>query len=148
MPRQAKSTDQHLADGTFRASRHADRLELPADPPEPPEGLSEGQRELWLSVCESIPVASLDRWALQTLVDCWERLQIATASYAANPDDKNARVGWSNCVDQFGRFCKAFGMTPASRPSIKKSDATTEESDPVLAMLSKMQRARSGACQN
>jgi len=148
MPRQPKSSDQHRQDGTFRANRHADRLELPSDAPEPPEGLSEGQLALWRDVCSSIPVASLDRWALIALVDCWALLEAATEAYKADPADKMSRCAWSNCCDQFGKLCRSFGLTPLARTAIKKSDPKPEESDPVLAMLSKMQKARSGACQN
>lgn len=129
MPRMPKSTESHKLDGTYRADRHAKRLNLPSDTPTAPSDLSPAEAELWQHIVENIPVAKVDALALRCLVESWRLYRRAYGDFVANPD-KETRITWKATQDAFIAIARQFGLTPVSRSQIKLAEPPADKDDP------------------
>ena len=137
MPRLPKSTEQHKIDGTYRPDRHSERLVLSNESPQPPSDLDASERELWLHITDSIPVARVDALALRCLVESWRLYRRAYGDFVANPD-KETRITWKACQDAFIAIARQFGLTPVSRSQIKATEPQQDGADPFRDIMARM----------
>jgi phage terminase small subunit len=137
MPRIAKSVEQHKIDGTYRPDRHSERLVLPNESPQPPSDLDASERELWLHITDSIPVAKVDALALRCLVESWRLYRRAYGDFVADPN-KETRITWKACQDAFLAVARQFGCTPVSRSQVKAPEPQQDAGDPFQDILRRM----------
>jgi len=137
MPRLPKSIEQHKIDGTYRPDRHASRLAISHDPPPPPSDLDASERELWIHITTSIPVAKVDALALRCLVETWRLYRRAYDDFVADPT-KESRITWKATQDAFLAVSKQFGMTPVARAQVKAVEPPANENDPLADILRRM----------
>ena len=138
MPRQAKPSAVHQAQGTYQPCRHDDRasgIEL-SGKPEPPKNLLAKHRKVWdrivpdlweagvLRAIDSDNLAALCRWWVE-----WdEELKEKGAT-------TKARVAW----EQFSKLGSKYGLDPISREMLK---APPKQEKGLLGVL-KQSRAAS-----
>jgi P27 family predicted phage terminase small subunit len=131
--RKPKSTEAHKKRGTYRNDRHAGRAEAEPGIPEPPRTLSADAKAEWKLVVGRLAaanlVATLDRAGLalycQAWADYWAARKIVTeqgwtavgsqGQIVEHPAVKAMQNAWARCL----QAAKEFGMTPASRASIR-----------------------------
>ena len=119
--RKPKPIAQHKAEGSFRHSRHAGKVDAPAGVPDCPEFLSEPAKEEWHRIIAETNamglISRLDRASLAIYCEAW-------AAWMLN-----------NGVNESKRLlqvCREFGFTPSSRASIKFAPVTEESEDDKL----------------
>lgn len=137
MPRPPKSIEQHKLEGTYRADRHAKRLDLGNDAPPPPSDLTGAEAELWRHITDAIPVAKVDALALRVLVESWRLYRRAYDDFVASPG-RDERITWRSCQDAFLAVCRQFGMTPVSRSQVKAEAPEVDPDDPLQNILARM----------
>ena len=129
MPPTPKSIEQHKIDGTYRADRHAKRLNLPSDPPDVPSDLSPAEAELWNHIIASIPTTKVDALALRVLIESWKLYRRAYDDFVAD-SNKETRITWKATQDALVAILRQFGATPVSRSQIKSAEPPADKDDP------------------
>jgi P27 family predicted phage terminase small subunit len=122
--------------GTFRADRHANKLELPLGAPNPRAAIGEISRDAFEFVAERLTnvgvVSEIDTFALQMFADAWEDYVAArevirrdgpTYTTTTNTGDTMFRprpelAMMNNAWDRLKKIIPEFGMTPSSRAKI------------------------------
>ena len=131
--RPRKTADEHLANGTYRPSRHGP---LPApvegsapEPPDMPAGLTADEAAAWGEIvpCVAGRVRRSDVPALVDLCRWWVRLgRMARRLDELEPAAGNyvqTLTGAGICSTNFDRLASKFGMTPADRAKLRVVDA-------------------------
>lgn len=130
--RNPKTTQEHHDDGTYRADRHAGRLDSMVDSglPVPPFELDDNERWAWNLACNNLPpsaIAEMDSLALYGLVKFYGRW-LKLMQYAEdNPDDLQGAAMAIGAWKQVSQMLARFGMTPADRAKIKFDAESDEE---------------------
>lgn len=134
MGRPRKTVGEHLANGTYRPSRHgtvaaADPGDAPEPPPERPAWLSGDESAAWDAIvpCVAGRVKRSDVPALVDLCRWWVRMgrmaRRVDEMEAASPYYVQALTGAGICSTNFDRLASKFGMTPADRAKLRVVDA-------------------------
>ena len=136
----AKTQDEHLEAGTFRADRHGDPNALVPGKPVPTMELGEQGKRVWAEVLEQLPEKALgkvDSTKLSLLCVLTDRLHQWLERWALNPDDANARIAVSQLTQHVDKLGGQFGLSPKDRTKLAKVVylQPDEESDPFLAFL-------------
>lgn len=135
MPRPPKSIDQHKSEGTFRADRHAGRLDtLPAHGlPVMPARFTATEKEVWDRVLAQWKgtdiVGEIDTAELTACCEMWGLYRQAVSVAKDCPTDKEARCAVVAYLEQFNKLAAKFGMTWGDRASMKGA----KETKPVIA---------------
>lgn len=141
----AKTTEQHLADGTYQACRHGDRIdnEQAEGTPIKPDELDEIESQLWDEMVAYLPDAVIgraDTMALRELCRWYSLYRNAFAAWQCDPLDKDSRLAASASWDRFWRIARDFGVTPVERTrlQLKPGDGggdNPSEKSPHLRLL-------------
>ena len=151
MSRRAKTASEHRRDGTWRADRHSDRLDMLVEPSDPimPDGLSEEQKRVWRLATNCLPAEALvegDSLYLEGLVVWWDLFSRLSAQLKDTDVGAKERYSlivqagqcWNNCAAILGKF----GLSPSDRAKIKGLGGDLRE---PLDELDTMELARSRA---
>jgi P27 family predicted phage terminase small subunit len=159
-----KSTAAHLADGTFRADRHAKRRRVEAaqsgKPLKPPKELPPKLRPLWRRVVASIDagwLAPADAWLLSALVVVLDQVQRDAAKVSDQGSVvKGARSGelvrnpfaisLRQNLDALLRLSVRFGLSPRDRAllaTLAMPEAPTGAASELFEQLMQQFRAAS-----
>ena len=138
MGRNRKPIGCHLADGTFRADRHASRLgsEPIADgDPVRPRGLDPTAKKLWDAVVPELVamgvVAKIDSTMLAEMCRWYSRYrQTASMPNADYRQTVLTVMAWKS----FSQLAGKFGLTPSDRAKLKAGGAAFDD-DPLLALM-------------
>lgn len=120
----AKTTAEHIAQGTYQKCRHGDRLDnQPADgEPIKPAGLSQYESDVWDEMVGYLPAAAVGladtvmlreaaRW-YGIYTRCMELLQ-------ADPIDRDLMLSTDKAWKNFDRIACQFGATPIARARLQ-----------------------------
>lgn len=148
--RPPKSTEQHKRDGTYQATRHKNRVELPVSNkvPDPPAHLNKAQGEVWRRMCQLLIDANRlsDQFlpAIELYCECWKTYKDAVADVDINgltfeTDSGQVKVNPAVNIEkemraQMIRIIEQFGFTPRSNMTFKDPPKADEE-DPFMAIL-------------
>jgi P27 family predicted phage terminase small subunit len=148
--RKRKPTEMLKTAGTFRADRHANKLELPLGAPNPRAAIGEISRDAFEFVAERLTnvgvVSEIDTFALQMFADAWEDYVAArevirrdgpTYTTTTNTGDTMFRprpelAMMNNAWDRLKKIIPEFGMTPSSRAKIDAKDEVQDIDDLLL----------------
>ena len=132
-----KPVRMHKLDGTYQASRHKDRLDVPviAKLPDIPDGMSIAAAAHWNERCLQLEGRRvLSDWDLKTLARLCE-LYVIYEKIMRDFDHGAANSGAQ--LGKIDRVCKLllslekeFGFTPLSRNKIKTQEGSEQEEDP------------------
>lgn len=138
--RPRKPTEQHKKDGTYRATRHRDRVEVPvlATATQAPEWMPDAYKSHFVDFQEFLQqygvVTALDVVALQVLATAYGEWRLLEQALAKG-DFINADPFVVKRRDRARRatldLLKEFGMTPVSRAKID-SNLTSNPQSSVL----------------
>jgi P27 family predicted phage terminase small subunit len=145
--RKRKPTEMLKTAGTFRADRHANKLELPLGAPVPRAAMGEISREAFEFISARLTavgvVAEIDAFALQMFADAWEdyiasreviRRDGPTYTTTTNTGDIMFRPRpelsmMNNAWERLKKIIPEFGMTPSSRAKINAKDEVQDIDD-------------------
>lgn len=143
--RQPKSKSRHRREGTFRADRHADRVDdrdFDGELPERPDDLSVDELAVWSLVVDTSPSGVLRAIDQSELVGCcWWYGEFCKAMRTMRPMRATvksyyrlsnlAAIAWKH----FAAAASRFGMTPADRARLKVMPSKAkDETDPLEAL--------------
>ena len=122
-----KPLSAHLAEGTFRADRHAKpsaAAETAGDIPRKPVELGEVESEHWHTVIEHRGpwLHESDGPALRALCELWALRQKTLVLLSDNPADKVTRTAFASYHDQWAKLAAKFGITPVDRARMGDED--------------------------
>jgi P27 family predicted phage terminase small subunit len=134
--RPGKSAEQHKAQGTYRASRHAKNTGLPIDgEPKKPRGLSKDERWLWDQVMQAYAgknvLVELDTALLQSAAELWSLYRASLKEAKKNPCDKICRVAVISYWATFERAASRLGLDPAARARLLIDASDALKNDPI-----------------
>ena len=141
--RRGKLTSQHIAEGTYRTTRHATRGDLvfESSSPKPMMPLSDKEKELWDIVVGGIPshvMHEIDSPTLTMMVTLWSQWQKLWELWKDDPLDKDLRKAVLDTGAQATRLFSQFGMSPADRTRIKAAKENKKSpADAIKEMLAK-----------
>jgi len=133
-------TAKHVLEGTFRAERHAGRVDSvaaasPANLPKP-DVIGEAGKWLWeLTIC-NLPGGVLrdqDAAKLELMCVSWEQYRKLLERMQID-DDPKLISKLKNLADMIDKFGKQFGMSPLDRASLKVEDPK-EPMDPFAEFM-------------
>lgn len=132
--RRGKLTSQHIAEGTYRTNRHADRVDLVIESsrPRPLLKLDAEEQEVWNIITVGLPshvLHEIDSPALTMLVSLWKQWKKLWELWQADPLDRELRKSTLEVGAQVQRMLSQFGMSPADRARIKA--AKDEQKNPA-----------------
>ena len=146
MPRQAKSIEEHKANGTYRPSRH-DNRGMKIEPVEmltAPEFLSEKAKQTWNDIIfpliEAGSISIVDKSILtdafinyDNAIECLDYIRgsgsIPTYLKTLNKiKDCNLWEEYNKSMNKFNKIMMKFGVTPAERARIKLDTKKSQES--------------------
>lgn len=148
MTRRPKPTAQHIAEGTYRKHRHANRGDAVTAPgfPVMPDGLTPAQTRLWDQVTQNLPPGSLgsvDEAGLNELCSVYQMMLEAKAQTDADVCDKDARIAYTAYFDRFMRLYTEYGGTPAARTKMQlPKNPADDEVDPFEEYLKMRNESR------
>lgn len=148
----AKSTKQHIKDGTYQPVRHAGRLSVPAPDkiPDPPAHFDERHAEKWRSVCQHLLDAEIladqDTDAIEAYVENWfiaadavqdirengATLWAETAQGKKPITNPSFRV-YQDCMKVLKSLFDQFGFTPRARMGMKVSPKDAQKPEDPAA---------------
>ena len=139
MGRNRKPIGCHLADGTYRADRHRDRLgsEPIADgKPVRPCGMDPTAKKLWDAVVPELvamgAVAKIDTVMLSEMCRWYSRYR----EMADKPDpDYHSAVMTVMAWKSFAQVAAKFGLSPSDRAKLRTGSAAFDD-DPLIRMMS------------
>lgn len=144
-----KSTDQHKADGTFRADRHTRRPEKTLTAlPAPPAWLTKRAKEKWRDVGAQLVAAGhlteLDLDALATYCESWSAWRTALDRLAKDGQVVKGRDGSlkkhpsqqiaETAFKTLAGLQERLGLTPIGRQRMRL-DAASEEKDQLTEFM-------------
>lgn len=150
MGRPQKDTQQHKRDGTYRADRHADRLESPTmtGAPDKPRWLGKEAAAWWDGVIGCLPaevLGKVDEYALALLVEKWAewRRYVLALEDIDVTDKEHYKVAMlaNMAAKTVQGLLGKFGMTPSDRAKMKIVPPKED-----IDELDEMERARDRAC--
>lgn len=143
----AKTTEQHIADGTFQKVRHGKRADnKPAiGKPEKPPELNEVESAVWDQMVTYLPDGTLgrvDSVALREMCRWYAVYCEAMQLLAADPINKDARLSATACWDRFWRIASDFGATPVARTRLQLDSGGKPKDENPIAALHKLLESR------
>ncbi len=140
MPRNPTSTAEHIAKGTFRPNRHADRADVayPHGAPPEPEHLGEVGRELWRDIVTQTPPEALCEIDWPGLTECCRWYELSDTYHRLLLDDPLEYKVLKACTDasnKFLQYMSKFGLSPVDRARIKISRTAKSAENPMTAIL-------------
>ena len=139
--RRGKLTAQHIAEGTYRADRHGERVELAigSSKPRPMLLLGKDEQELWDMVTGGLPehvLHEIESPTLTMLVALWSQWKRLWELWQADPLDRELRKSTLEIGAQAQRMFSQFGMSPADRSRIKAAQEKKKSpADAIKEML-------------
>jgi phage terminase small subunit len=138
--RKPKMTAKHVLEGTFRAERHAGRVDSvaaasPANLPKP-NVIGEAGKWLWELTIRNLPGGVLrdqDAAKLELMCVSWEQYRKLLERMQID-DDPKLISKLKNLADMIDKFGKQFGMSPLDRASLKVEDPK-EPMDPFAEFM-------------
>jgi phage terminase small subunit len=138
--RKPKMTAKHVLEGTFRAERHAGRVDSvaaasPANLPKP-DVIGEAGKWLWELTIRNLPGGVLrdqDAAKLELMCVSWEQYRKLLERMQID-DDPKLISKLKNLADMIDKFGKQFGMSPLDRASLKVEDPK-EPMDPFAEFM-------------
>ena len=138
--RKPKMTAKHVLEGTFRAERHAGRVDSvaaasPANLPKP-DVIGEAGKWLWELTIRNLPGGVLrdqDAAKLELMCVSWEQYRKLLERMQID-DDPKLISKLKNLADMIDKFGKQFGMSPLDRASLKVEDPK-EPIDPFAEFM-------------
>lgn len=127
-----KTTEALKKSGTYRADRHADRIDGAGGKPRKPRGLTKEQKKLFDDIAKNLPksiLGELDSTAIGMLLDHYRAYLEAMALWAANLDDNGCRLAANAAFDRFWKIGGHFGLTPMARAKLS-APADPETAEP------------------
>ena len=120
----AKTTEQHKADGTYQKCRHEKRVDnAPAKgKPVKPSDLGSVESSVWDEVVSFLPETTtgrVDTIALREMCQWYGVYRKCIHIMQSDPLDRDARAGATACWDRFWRIAQDFGATPVSRARLQ-----------------------------
>jgi hypothetical protein len=138
--RKPKMTAKHVLEGTFRAERHAGRVDsvAPASPANlpKPDVIGEAGKWLWELTIRNLPGGVLrdqDAAKLELMCVSWEQYRKLLERMQID-DDPKLISKLKNLADMIDKFGKQFGMSPLDRASLKVEDPK-EPMDPFAEFM-------------
>ena len=139
--RQPKSTEKHIADGTFKKSRHAARVSLPILEiyPDAPDGFDEQHREKWNWLCNHLHTAGLLTaadtevmriYVCASVTESRTYADIQKEGYVIENRRNPKTTIWREAVDQMRHLFVELGLSPSARMRMKV-EKPKEEVDPL-----------------
>ena len=133
-------TAKHVLEGTFRAERHAGRVDSvasasPANLPKP-DVIGEAGKWLWELTIRNLPGGVLrdqDAAKLELMCVSWEQYRKLLERMQID-DDPKLISKLKNLADMIDKFGKQFGMSPLDRASLKVEDPK-EPMDPFAEFM-------------
>lgn len=133
--RKAKTAAEHKAAGTYRAHRHAGKLDSVMQHKgrlvyDPPECLNDEARKVWRRVRDALPEEALsvvDVDALTAYCETVVLYRVVTQEFTKDPLDRDLRMAWKEASTAMDRLGRQFGWTPQARAGIKVPEAPQEE---------------------
>jgi len=130
-----KTAAQHKAEGTYKPSRHGNRVDLEVDTAAPvmPRGLEKAGKEMWKRICQTLPektVTKLDADSLRMYCETWQVYLKLYPIFRDDPLDSKARQSWQACVATLDKLGRQFGWTPQSRSALETPEPEQED-DPL-----------------
>ena len=146
----AKTTEQHLADGTYQKCRHGSRADHPDNqpelgPPVKPDGLDPIEAEVWDDVAGHLPDGCVhrgDSLALREACRWYYTYRRSMQLLEDDPLDKDARLTATACWDRFWRIARDFGATPVERTRLQAPPGDPKEQDSPESVLNKLAASR------
>ena len=142
----AKTTAQHIEDGTYQAIRHSSRAdaEVAIGNPQKPAGLDDIESSLWDDLTDFLPDGCLggaDTVALREMCQWYGVYRKSMQSFSDDPLDKDARMATCATWDRFWRIAQDFGATPVARARLQigGDSGASEGNEPVDRYASIMQ---------
>ena len=138
--RKPKITAKHVLEGTFRAERHAGRVDSvietsPANLPKP-DVIGKAGKWLWELTIRNLPGGVLrdqDAAKLELMCVSWEQYRKLLERMQID-DDPKLISKLKNLADLIDKFGKQFGMSPLDRASLKVEDPK-EPVDPFAEFM-------------
>lgn len=133
---------KHKLDGTFRADRHASRLEsvpFQAAPLRlvPPESLREDGKRQWQIVLDTLPefvLKNCDEGKLYQLAFIRQQLNDFQTAIESSPVDVKLITTYIKLSSQYDRIARQFGLSPIDRAAMKVEDPK-DDVDPFAEFL-------------
>ena len=133
-------TAKHVLEGTFRAERHAGRVDSVAaaslaNLPKP-DVIGEAGKWLWELTIRNLPGGVLrdqDAAKLELMCVSWEQYRKLLERMQID-DDPKLISKLKNLADMIDKFGKQFGMSPLDRASLKVEDPK-EPMDPFAEFM-------------
>lgn len=118
--RKRKPTALKILEGSFRKDRHAAEPQVVGGFPEAPEGLSEGERQLWETFPRVPWIVQSDRIALHGAVSLYARILSNQQRQREMPEEAIKLVRdeaqlWGRLQSLLG----SLGLTPADRAKMR-----------------------------
>ena len=132
--RQPKSTEKHIADGTFKKPRHAARVSLPILEiyPDAPEDFDEQHREKWNWLCNHLHTAGLltasdlEVMRIYVCASVTETNEYRLIQKEGTVIDLNGKpirnphcITWNDAVNQMRHLFVELGLSPSARMRMK-----------------------------
>ena len=136
----AKTTAALKAAGTYRADRHAGRMDAAPGSPIPRADLDDEKRELFAQIVENLPkslVSELDSAALGMICDLYAIYRDAERIWRADLLDTDARLAACSAFDRFWKVAMQFGLTPGFRARLIVP-ADPEDDEPFDQLLGRL----------
>jgi len=133
--RRPKPLAVHVEEGTYRAHRHADLADAPevGGTPVRPKGLSSDAAWLWRLITSEYRKAGvlkkIDTPTLWGACELWALYRKAAAAAAADPLDKDARIGVTAYWSKFSEAAARLGLNPADRQALRVDKGKSEPNE-------------------
>ena len=137
---QPKSKADLIASGTFRPSRHSDRVDdqFPREAPTAPEDLSEAEAAMFCEIVATFPEGVLtptDSLVLTMAVRWYSAWRSLDTILAANPTDyKTTTLAAMASKQALSAFAK-LGLSPVDRRKLATPPPPEDEDDPFTQWL-------------
>ena len=140
--RKPKLASKHKLDGTFRADRHASRLESVEFKSSqlrlaPPDSLREDGKRQWQIVLDTLPdfvLKNCDEGKLYQLAFIRQQLNDVQTAIQSSPVDVTLINTYIKLSGQYDRIGRQFGLSPIDRAALKVDDQK-EDVDPFAEFL-------------
>ncbi len=135
-----KTKSELLAAGTYRADRHADRVDdqFSKEPPTPPAELSRAEKKLFRQIVASYPVGTLtpsDSIILTLAVRWYLEWQALDAILRDDPSDYKTATLAAMASKQLLAALSKLGLNPVDRRRLAVPAAAEIDDDPFTEWL-------------
>jgi phage terminase small subunit len=140
--RKPKLATKHKLDGTYRADRHASRLESVAfgSAPlrlNPPETLRQDGKQQWQAVLDTLPsnvLKNCDEGKLYQLAFIRQQLNDVQSALQSSPVDVTLINTYIKLSGQYDRLARQFGLSPIDRAAMKVEEPQ-KDADPFAEFM-------------